>query len=177
MKYGWMKKRSLIKKWKKIRCTRIRYMPRKFKIGIAIPPNNDVDVFTNDIGLIAIIENNELKGFNIAIGGGLSTTHGNPETYARLGTVIGFADTEEKILKAIYEILTVQRDFGNRSDRKLARLKYTVDRLGVDNYRTEVEKRTGLHSKPARPYIFTSRVDRYGWEQNDKGLLVLYLVH
>ncbi len=147
-----------------------RYMPRKFKIGIAIPPNNDVDVFTNDIGLIAIIENNELKGFNIAIGGGLSTTHGNAETYARLASIIGFVDTEEKVLKAVYEILTVQRDNGNRSDRKLARLKYTVDRMGIDNYRAEVEKRTGFAFEPARPYTFTRRMDNYGWLQNDKGL-------
>ena len=146
-----------------------RYMPRKFKIGIAIPPNNDVDVLTNDIGLIAIIEDNELKGFNIAIGGGLSTTHGNAETYARLGTVIGFVDTEEKVLKAVYEILTVQRDFGNRSDRKLARLKYTLDRMGVDEYRKAVERRTGFVLEPARPYSFTTRVDRYGWEVSEKG--------
>ncbi|MEO7766203.1 MAG: NADPH-dependent assimilatory sulfite reductase hemoprotein subunit [Ferruginibacter sp.] len=146
-----------------------RYMPRKFKIGIAIPPNNDVDVFTNDIGLIAIIENDELKGFNFAIGGGLSTTHGNAETYARLGTVIGFVDTEEKVLKTVYEILTVQRDYGNRSDRKLARLKYTLDRMGVEQYRKEVEKRTGFEFEPAKPFEFTSRGDRYGWERNDKG--------
>jgi sulfite reductase (NADPH) hemoprotein beta-component len=147
-----------------------RYMPRKFKIGIAIPPNNDVDVFTNDLGLIAIIENNELRGFNIAVGGGLSTTHGNPDTYARLGTIMGFVDTEEKVLKAIYEILTVQRDFGNRSDRKLARLKYTLDRLGVDAYRSEVEKRMGFAFEAPRPYTFTRRVDNYGWVQHDKGL-------
>ncbi len=146
-----------------------RYLPRKFKIGIVIPPNNDVDVLTNDIGLIAIIEDNQLKGFNIAIGGGLSTTHGNAETYARLGTVIGFADTEEKVLKTVYEILTVQRDFGNRSDRKLARLKYTLDKMGVDQYRKEVEKRTGFDLEPARPFVFTSRVDRYGWEKSISG--------
>src|SRR5688572_11100948 len=99
-----------------------RYLPRKFKIGIAIPPNNDIDVLTNDIGLITIVENQELKGFNIAIGGGLSSTQGNPEHYARLATVIGFADSEEKTLKTVCEILTVQRDFGNRADRKKARL-------------------------------------------------------
>ncbi|CAN5825694.1 assimilatory sulfite reductase (NADPH) hemoprotein subunit [soil metagenome] len=145
------------------------YMPRKFKIGIGIPPNNDVDVFTNDIGLVAIIENNELKGFNIAIGGGLSTTHGNSETYARLATVIGFVDTEEQVLKTVYEILTVQRDFGNRSDRKLARLKYTVDRLGIDKYKEEVEQRTGFALEPARPYEFLRRIDNYGWEQNHEG--------
>jgi sulfite reductase (NADPH) hemoprotein beta-component len=147
-----------------------RYLPRKFKIGIAIPPNNDVDVFTNDLGLVAIIENNELKGFNIAIGGGLSTTHGNASTYARLGTTIGFVDTEEKVMKAIYEIITVQRDFGNRSDRKLARLKYTLDKMGVDAYRAEVEKRTGFKLEPARPYEFTQRADRYGWMQNAQGV-------
>lgn len=146
-----------------------RYMPRKFKIAIAIPPNNDVDVFANDIGLIAIVENNELQGFNIAIGGGLSTTHGNAETYARLGTVIGFAGGEEKTLKAIYEILTVQRDYGNRSDRKLARLKYTLDRLGVDTFTKEVEKRTGFKFEEARHYIFNQRSDYYGWYQNEKG--------
>jgi sulfite reductase (NADPH) hemoprotein beta-component len=146
-----------------------RYMPRKFKIAICIPPNNDVDVFGNDIGLIAIIEDNKLKGFNVAIGGGLSTTHGNPETYARLGTVIGYVDTE-KVFKAIYEILTVQRDHGNRSDRKLARLKYTVDRLGVENFKEEVEKRTGFAFEPAREYSFNSRKDLFGWEQNHEGL-------
>jgi sulfite reductase (NADPH) hemoprotein beta-component len=147
-----------------------RYMPRKFKIGIAIPPNNDVDVFTNDIGLIAIIDDDKLLGFNIAIGGGLSTTHGNAQTYARLGTVIGFADTEEKTLKAIYEILTVQRDFGNRADRKIARLKYTVDRLGVEKFKEEVEKRLDFKLEAARPFNFTDRVDYYGWQKNDAGL-------
>ena len=147
-----------------------RYMPRKFKIAIAIPPNNDVDVFGNDIGLIAIIENEKLLGFNIAIGGGLSTTHGFAETYARLATVIGFVDSEEKTLKAIYEILTVQRDYGNRTDRKLARLKYTIDRLGVDWFKAEVEKRLGFTFEEAKPFTFTSRKDYFGWEQNNDGL-------
>ena len=145
------------------------YMPRKFKIAIAIPPNNDIDVFTNDIGLIAIIENGKLQGFNIAIGGGLSTTHGNAQTYARLGTVIGFTDSEEKTMKAVYEILTVQRDFGNRSDRKFARLKYTVDRLGVEKFKEEVEKRVGLKLEKEKPYIFNDRSDYYGWYKNEEG--------
>ena len=147
-----------------------RYLPRKFKIGIVIPPNNDVDVFTNDIGLVAIIENEQLQGFNIAIGGGLSTTHGNEQTYARLATTIGFADTEERVLKTVYEILTVQRDFGNRSDRKLARLKYTVDNMGIDVYKAEVEKRTGFKLDAAKPVTFNERADLYGWQQNHTGL-------
>jgi sulfite reductase (NADPH) hemoprotein beta-component len=147
-----------------------RYLPRKFKIGIAIPPHNDVDVLTNDIGLIAIIEKNKLKGFNIAIGGGLSFTHGNEATYPRLATVIGFVDTEEKVLQSIYEIVTVQRDFGNRSDRKQARLKYTVDNLGIEKFKAEVEARTGFALQPAAPYTFTQRKDDMGWHQSADGL-------
>ncbi len=147
-----------------------RYLPRKFKIAIAIPPNNDVDVFTNDVGLIAVIENNQLKGFNIAIGGGMSTTHGNAATYARLGTVIGFAAAGEQTLKAVYEIATVQRDYGNRSDRKLARLKYTVDKVGVQWFKEEVERRAGFIFQEAKPFAFTERRDYYGWQQNDKGV-------
>jgi len=147
-----------------------RYMPRKFKIAIAIPPNNDVDVFANDLGLIAIVKNNKLKGFNIAIGGGMSTTHGNPDHYARLGSIIGFADTKEKLLKAVYEILTIQRDYGNRSDRKLARIKYTVDRLGLDWWKEELARRTGFELEKEKPFKFESRRDYYGWEQNHEGL-------
>ncbi len=146
------------------------YLPRKFKIGIAIPPNNDVDVFTNDLGLIAIIEEGVLRGFNVAVGGGMSTTHGNAATYARLGTVIGFVGTEDKILKTVYEVVTVQRDFGNRSDRKLARLKYTVDNMGVENFKSELEKRLGFELEPAKPFSFEQRSDYYGWQQGENGL-------
>jgi sulfite reductase (NADPH) hemoprotein beta-component len=129
-----------------------------------------VDVFANDLGLVAVIENNELLGFNIAVGGGLSTTHGNPETYARLGSIIGYAPAGEKVMKAIYEVLTVQRDYGNRSDRKLARLKYTVDRMGVDGFREELEKRIGFKLEPAKAFEFTERKDYFGWEKNHEGL-------
>ncbi len=146
-----------------------RYLPRKFKVGIAIPPNNDIDVLTNDLGLIAIIDNDELKGFNIAIGGGLGTTHGNTETYPRLATVIGFVPPDERLFKTVYEIVTIQRDYGNRSDRKLSRLKYTVDRLGIDWWRKELAIRTGFELEQARPYIFTDRTDYYGWQQNHQG--------
>ena len=147
-----------------------RYLPRKFKIAIAIPPNNDVDVFGNDLGLIAIVENNKLKGYNIAIGGGLSSTHGNPATYPRLGTVIGFVSGEDKILKTIYEIVTIQRDYGNRADRSLARLKYTVDKMGVEWFKTEIEKRTGFPLEKEKPFQFTERSDYYGWFQNSDRL-------
>ncbi|MBS1656414.1 MAG: NADPH-dependent assimilatory sulfite reductase hemoprotein subunit, partial [Bacteroidetes bacterium] len=146
-----------------------RYLPRKFKVAIAIPPNNDVDVFTNDVALIAIIENEQLKGFNIAAGGGLSTTHGNPGTYSRLATLLGFVDTEEKVLKAVYEIMTIQRDFGNRTDRKLARLKYTIDRMGADVFKKELEERCGFSFQNTKPFSFTERKDLYGWQQDHHG--------
>jgi sulfite reductase (NADPH) hemoprotein beta-component len=141
----------------------------KFKIAIAIPPSNDVDVFTNDIGLIAIVENNEFKGFNVAVGGGLATTHGNPNTYARLGTVIGFVEGQENILKTVFEVLTVQRDFGNREDRKFSRLKYTVDKMTVDGFKAELEQRIGFKLQSERPYSFTERSDRFGWEEDHNG--------
>ncbi|MGN6438881.1 MAG: NADPH-dependent assimilatory sulfite reductase hemoprotein subunit, partial [Agriterribacter sp.] len=146
-----------------------RYLPRKFKIAIAIPPNNDVDVFANDLGLIAIVENNKLKGFNLAVGGGLGATHGNPNTYPRLASMLGFLDSEEKVLKAVYEVITIQRDYGNRSDRKLSRIKYTIDRMGVDAFKEELEKRCGFKLEPERPYTFETRSDLFGWHKNHEG--------
>jgi sulfite reductase (NADPH) hemoprotein beta-component len=145
------------------------YLPRKFKIGICIPPNNDIDVFGNDLGLIAIVENNQLLGFNFAIGGGLAFTFGNPDTYARLATEIGFVPAGEKTFKAIYEVVTVQRDNGDRVDRKQARLKYTIDKMGVERFKEEVEKRMGFKFEASKPYVFTEREDYYGWQQDFKG--------
>lgn len=145
-----------------------RYLPRKFKIAIAIPPYNDVDVFTNDIGLIAIIENGKLAGFNVSAGGGMGTTHGNSATYPRLATVLGFVE-KEKALSAVYEIVTIQRDFGNREDRKLSRLKYTIDRMGVKAFKKELESRIGFSLAPARDYAFTKRADDFGWHADAVG--------
>ncbi len=145
-----------------------RYLPRKFKIAIAIPPYNDVDVFTNDIGLIAIIEKDKLVGFNVTAGGGMGTTHGNAATYPRLATVLGFVE-KEKVLSVVYEIATVQRDFGNREDRKLSRLKYTIDRMGVDAFKKELETRIGFSLLPARDYAFTTRADDFGWHVDAEG--------
>ena len=146
-----------------------RYLPRKFKIAVAIPPSNDVDVFANDIGLIAIIKDGKFEGFNVAVGGGLATTHGNPNTYARLGSTLGFVSGEERILKTVYEILTIQRDFGNREDRKFSRLKYTVDKMTVEGFKAELEKRIGFELENIREYTFTERSDRFGWKQDAEG--------
>ena len=144
------------------------YLPRKFKIAIAIPPYNDADILTNDVGLIAIIEKGKLTGFNVAAGGGMGSTHGNAETYPRLATVLGFVPKKD-LVKTVYEIATVQRDFGNRSDRKLSRLKYTVERMGIDVFKAEVEKRAGKPFANAKPFTFTFRNDEFGWQQNHEG--------
>lgn len=145
------------------------YLPRKFKIAIAIPPNNDVDVLANDVGLTAVEEKGQLLGFNLSVGGGLGTTHGSADTYPRLGTVLGFISGEDRVHKAVYEVATIQRDFGNRSERKLSRLKYTVDRMGIDAFKAELERRCGFTLEAPRPIVFTRREDDYGWQQDDHG--------
>jgi len=146
------------------------YLPRKFKIAIAIPPNNEVDVYANDIGLIAIIESGKLKGFNIVAGGGMSATHGNEQTYPRVASDICFCATEEDTLNTVYQIVTIQRDYGNRGDRKLARLKYTLDNHGLDWFKAELATRLGHALEAPKPYEFTDRSDYYGWHQNHEGL-------
>ncbi|TSI03054.1 assimilatory sulfite reductase (NADPH) hemoprotein subunit [Lysinibacillus sp. BW-2-10] len=144
------------------------YLPRKFKIGIAVPPTNDVDVFSQDIGLIAVVENDELIGFNVAIGGGMGMTHGDTATYPQLGRLIGYVPKDD-IVNVCEKIMTVQRDYGNRSVRKYARFKYTVDRLGLDNVKKEIEKRLGYEFEEVRPYSFDHTGDRYGWVKGEDG--------
>jgi sulfite reductase (NADPH) hemoprotein beta-component len=144
------------------------YLPRKFKIGFAVPPVNDVDVFANDLGYIAIIENGELVGFNVTAGGGLGATHGEPNTYPRLADVLGFI-TPEQAIAAAEAVVTTQRDFGNRADRKRARLKYTIDERGPAWFKGEVERRAGFAFAPARPFHFDHNGDRFGWSEGEDG--------
>ena len=139
------------------------YLPRKFKIGFAIPPLNDVDVFAQDLGFIAILDDaGELLGYNVSIGGGMGATHGDPETYPRLGNVIGFA-TPDQVVAVAEAVVTAQRDFGNRAVRKRARLKYTIDDRGIDFFKDEVERRAGFPLGPARAFRFDHNGDRFGW--------------
>ncbi len=144
------------------------YLPRKFKIAIAIPPHNDSDIFANDLGLIAVEKNGKLDGFNIAIGGGMGMTFGIPETYPRLANVIGYC-SKDQVVDVSEKIVLIQRDFGNRSDRKNARLKYTLDRLGVDKFIQELNVRLGYELKPTKPYHFISNGDTYGWVKGFDG--------
>ena len=144
------------------------YLPRKFKIGIAIPPLNDIDVYSQDLALIAIIENGELVGFNAGIGGGMGATHGDPATYPRLADIIGFVRPENVIALA-ETVIGVQRDWGDREERKHARLKYTVDTYGLDVMKAEIEKRLGFALEPARVFHFDHNGDRYGWVKGHAG--------
>lgn len=144
------------------------YLPRKFKIGMAIPPENDVDVFSQDLGYIAIVEEGKLVGFNVAIGGGMGMSHGDKTTYPQLAKVIGFCKPEQ-VYDVAEKIITIQRDYGNRSVRKNARFKYTVDRLGLENVKHELENRLGWKLEEAKPYSFDHNGDRYGWVKGLKG--------
>jgi len=140
------------------------YLPRKFKTAVAIPPSNDVDIFANDLGFIAIAEKDHLVGFNVTVGGGMGMTHGEPETYPRLADVIGYCP-KDKTIQVAEEIVKIQRDFGDRTNRKHARFKYTIDDRGIEWFKFELNKRLGWSMEPARPYIFEDSGDRYGWVQ------------
>jgi sulfite reductase (NADPH) hemoprotein beta-component len=143
------------------------YLPRKFKTAIVVPPHNDVDVYSQDLGFIAILdtdglEEGKLLGFNLTVGGGLGATHGEPQTFPRLADLIGFL-TPDQTLKVAETVVMIQRDYGDRTDRKHARLKYTIADRGVDWFKAELFKRLGYELQPARPFRFTTQGDRFGW--------------
>ncbi|WP_435920969.1 assimilatory sulfite reductase (NADPH) hemoprotein subunit [Paenibacillus sp. DYY-L-2] len=144
------------------------YLPRKFKIGLAVPPSNDIDVFSQDLGLIAIVEDGQLKGFNVAVGGGMGMTHGDAKTYPQLGQVIGFC-TPEQVIDVAEKTVTIQRDYGDRSVRKHARFKYTIDDRGIDWFVDELTRRLGWKLEEAKPYYFEHHGDRYGWVKGTGG--------
>ncbi|KAJ4294731.1 Sulfite reductase [NADPH] subunit beta [Collariella sp. IMI 366227] len=146
------------------------YLPRKFKISIGIPPHNDVDVYAHDIGLIAIKgSDGQLEGFNLLAGGGMGATHNNKKTYPQIGRMLGFVSVSDVHI-ACEKVMLVQRDFGDRKNRKHARLKYTIDDLGVDVFKAKVEDYWGSTFAPARPFHFTSNVDTFGWAKDETGM-------
>jgi sulfite reductase (NADPH) hemoprotein beta-component len=140
------------------------YLPRKFKIAFAIPPVNDLDLFTNCLGFIAIVEQDRLIGYNVCVGGGMGRSHGNEATYPRLADVVGFVPPD-KIGDVARAVLTIHRDFGDRTDRKHARLKYVIAERGVAWAKAEIEQRAGLSLAPARPYEFTTTQDLLDWRR------------
>ena len=138
------------------------YLPRKFKTTVVIPPNNDIDLHANDLNFVAISENGKLIGFNVLVGGGLAMTHGDNATYPRCADDFGYIP-KEKALDVAAAVVTTQRDWGNRVNRKNAKTKYTLDRVGADAFRAEVQERAGVEFADSRPYKFTSRGDNFGW--------------
>jgi sulfite reductase (NADPH) hemoprotein beta-component len=144
------------------------YLPRKFKTGFVVPPSNDIDVFSQDLGFIAIIENDKLIGYNVTVGGGLGMSHGNNETFPRLADVLGFV-SPDKVNVIGEAVLTTQRDYGDRTNRKHARLKYTIEDRGIAWFKGEVEKRSGVTFGAARPFHFTTIEDPHGWHQGTDG--------
>jgi len=150
------------------------YLPRKFKVGFAVPPSNDIDLFSQDLGFIAIVAEGCLAGFNVAVGGGMGMSHGNAETFPRLAEVIGFV-TPDQVKTLGTTVIAVQRDHGDRVNRKHARLKYTIEDRGIEWFKAEVERRAGFQFQPARPYEFTEIADRYGWHRGADGLWYLVL--
>ncbi|HEX8468753.1 MAG TPA: NADPH-dependent assimilatory sulfite reductase hemoprotein subunit [Allosphingosinicella sp.] len=144
------------------------YLPRKFKIGFVVPPSNDIDVYTQDLGFIAIKGPNGLEGFNVAIGGGMGRTENEPLTYPRLADVIGFIP-KDRLVAATGAVMSVQRDYGNRAERNRARFKYTIDDKGLGWIKAEIESRLGAPLEPARPFRFTSNGDSFGWRETGSG--------
>lgn len=144
------------------------YLPRKFKITIAVPPSNDVDIFANCLSFIAIVEEGKLLGYNVAVGGGMGSTHGNEATYPRIADVIGFC-TPEQVVDVSEKVVLVQRDFGDRTDRKHSRFKYTVDDHGPEWILAKLNEYLGYELGPVRPYEFTDNGDRFGWVEDEVG--------
>jgi sulfite reductase (NADPH) hemoprotein beta-component len=144
------------------------YLPRKFKTTVVIPPQNDVDVHANDLNFVAIAEHGKLVGFNVLVGGGLAMTHGDTSTFPRKADDFGYISIEHTLAVA-EAVVSTQRDWGNRVNRKNAKTKYTLERVGVENFKAEVEKRSGVSFAQSRPYEFTSRGDRIGWVEGVDG--------
>ena len=144
------------------------YLPRKFKAAFVIPPQNDVDVFAQDLGFITVVKEGKVAGFNVTVGGGMGMTHGETDTFPRLGDVFGFIAPND-VLAVAEAIVTVQRDYGDRTNRKHARLKYTIEDRGIDWIRGEVEKRSGVSFVAPEDFLFVANGDAYGWQRDDVG--------
>ena len=150
------------------------YLPRKFKVAFAIPPLNDIDIFTNDLGYIAIVENGKLVGYNLTAGGGLGMSHGNAATYPRMADVVGFV-TPEQVIESAKAVVKIHRDFGDRTNRKHARLKYVIEEKGLAWFKEELNQRLGYTLPAPRPYVFSKQGDLYGWFKQTDGKYFLGL--
>ena len=150
------------------------YLPRKFKVGFVVPPLNDIDIFAQDLGFVAIAKGAKVTGYNVAVGGGLGMTHGDPKTYPRLATTIAYCKAKDVVAVAEH-VVGIQRDFGDRSDRMHARFKYTIDDRGIDWIKAELDRRLGFELEPPKPVKFTTTGDRLGWVRGEDGRMHLTL--
>ena len=150
------------------------YLPRKFKIAVAVPPSNDVDIHANDLSFVAIVEDSKVVGYNVAVGGGMGMTHGAEETYPRLADIIGFC-LPDQVVDVAEKVILVQRDFGDRTNRKHARLKYTIDDRSADWFLEKLNEFLGYNLEPVRPFKFEDNGDRFGWVEDHEGSFHLNL--
>jgi sulfite reductase (NADPH) hemoprotein beta-component len=144
------------------------YLPRKFKIAIAVPPSNDVDIYAHDLGFVAIVKGGSIVGYNVLVGGGMGMTHKVPATFPRLSTLAGYCSAAE-ILEVAEHTMCIQRDHGDRLDRSHARFKYTIEDRGIEWFKEELARRRGKPLEPAREFEFSANGDRYGWHQGEDG--------
>ncbi|MBX6395167.1 MAG: NADPH-dependent assimilatory sulfite reductase hemoprotein subunit [Alicyclobacillaceae bacterium] len=150
------------------------YLPRKFKVAIAIEGDNCVDVYTNDLGFVAHRDGDRLDGFTVLVGGGMGRSAPRPDTYPRLADAIGFV-TPDRVVELARTVVSIQRDYGNRSDRKQARMKYLIDKKGLDWFKEELERRLGWKLDPARRLEWGDTEDHLGWHEQGDGRLWLGL--
>jgi len=144
------------------------YLPRKFKMGVAFPGDNCIDIYTQDIGLVACLEGEQLDGFTVLVGGGMGMTHGKTDTYPRLATPLCYATVDE-VLAVVETIVTIQRDYGDRQNRKHARMKYVVEERGIAWFRAELEQRLGHSVQDPGPLTWHDVEDHLGWHAQGDG--------
>jgi sulfite reductase (ferredoxin) len=146
------------------------YLPRKFKIGIGIPPRNDVDIYTNDLGFISQVEGEKVKGYTVVVGGGFGMSHGKTETFPALAQPLFYVNREHAV-KVANAVVTTQRDYGNREDRKQARLKYLIHKRGIDWFRAQVLGRLSVPVEPPKAVHWETVSDMLGWHDQGDGKL------
>ncbi len=144
------------------------YLPRKFKVAIALPEDNCVDVCTNDLGLLAIVEDDQIAGYNVLVGGGMGLTPSNKNTFPAIAQSLAFV-TPENVLRLSEAIVKTQRDFGNRADRKRARMKYLIRNWGIEKFRAKVEEYYGEKLTDPQPIEMADVEDHTGWHEQGDG--------
>ena len=151
-----------------------RYLPRKFKIGLAVPEDNTIDVLTNDLGIVAIWEDGALAGYNFFLGGGHGATHNKPETYPRMGTAVCFVEPDD-LVEAVKAVVRLHRDWGDRGNRRHARLKYVIAERGEEWARERLSEDLGKLLAPCRSMAKFQVPDHLGWHEQGDGKLYLGL--